>query len=55
MLLQIGVTELQWIIDIFGTVALSFTEWISLAALSTAPLWFHELFIFVKYMKRKAV
>ncbi len=54
MLLQIGVTELQWLIDIFGTAELSIKEWISLIALSTAPLWFHELFVFVKYLKRNA-
>lgn len=53
MLLQISVTEIDVLIEVFGTQELSFNEWLSLVALSTAPLWFHELFVFVKYMKRK--
>lgn len=53
MLLQICVTEIDVLIEVFGTQELSFREWISLIALSTAPLWFHELFVFVKYMKNK--
>jgi Ca2+-transporting ATPase len=54
MLLQICVTEIDILIEVFGTQELSLKEWISLIALSTAPLWFHELFVFVKYMKNKA-
>ena len=55
MLLQISVTEIPWLISIFGTVELSLKEWIGLTALSTAPLWFHELFVLVKYIKKKTV
>lgn len=53
MLLQISVTEIPLLISVFGTVELSFREWIGLVALSTAPLWFHELFVFVKYLKNR--
>jgi len=53
LLLQISVTEIGVLIDVFGTQELSLYEWLSLIALSTAPLWFHELFVFVKLLKRK--
>lgn len=53
MLLQISVTEISGLIDIFGTVELSLKEWLSLTALSTAPIWFHELFVIAGYMKKK--
>ncbi|HVI42931.1 MAG TPA: cation-translocating P-type ATPase, partial [Anaerovoracaceae bacterium] len=55
MLLQISVTEVNWLIIIFGTAELSFQEWISLIALSTVPLWFHELFVFIKFLKSRTV
>ncbi len=55
MLLQISVTEIHGLVSVFGTTELSLKEWISLIALSTAPLWFHELFIFVKYLKNKTI
>jgi len=53
IMLQVSVTEIPWLISIFETMELSFKEWASLVALSTAPLWFHELFVFVKYIKNK--
>jgi Ca2+-transporting ATPase len=55
MLLQISVTELPFLIEVFGTTALSLLEWFALIALSTAPLWFHELFVFARYIRQKAV
>lgn len=54
MLLQISVTEIQSLINVFGTTELSLKEWISLIVLSTVPLWFHELHILVKHLKSKA-
>lgn len=54
-LLQISVTELPFLIGVFGTTALSIREWLGLTALSTAPLWFHELFVFMRYIRQKAV
>ncbi|MBR0598969.1 cation-translocating P-type ATPase [Sinanaerobacter chloroacetimidivorans] len=53
-LLQIFVTEIHLLTEVFGTVELSLKEWLSLTALSTAPLWFHELFVLIKYLKKKA-
>jgi P-type Ca2+ transporter type 2C len=50
--LQIAVTEIHFLTEVFGTVELSFKEWIYLTVLSTAPLWFHEIFVFVRYIKR---
>lgn len=54
LLLQISVTEIDILIEVFGTQELTLNEWLSLVVLSTAPLWFHELFVFVRFMKRKA-
>ncbi|NLY71300.1 MAG: calcium-translocating P-type ATPase, PMCA-type [Clostridiales bacterium] len=51
--LQIAVTEITFITKIFGTVALSVEEWLILTALSTAPLWFHEIFVFIRYMSKR--
>ncbi|HWQ78969.1 MAG TPA: cation-translocating P-type ATPase [Anaerovoracaceae bacterium] len=53
LLLQISVTEIDILIEVFGTQELTVTEWLQLGALSTAPLWFHELFVFVRYLKQK--
>ncbi|MDF2655456.1 MAG: ATPase, P-type (transporting), superfamily, subfamily, partial [Bacillota bacterium] len=53
MLLQVAVTEIDILIDVFGTMELSIREWLSLIALSTAPLWFHELFVLVKFLKKR--
>jgi Ca2+-transporting ATPase len=43
LFLQIAVTELPFLSESFDTVELSLIEWLRLAALCTAPLWFHEL------------
>ena len=53
ILLQVAVTEIPILTELFGTMELSLTEWLKLVALSTAPLWFHELFIFIKFIKKK--
>jgi Ca2+-transporting ATPase len=55
MALQISVTEIPWLISVFGTVELSLREWLSVIALSTAPLWFHELLVFVKFLKHTKI
>jgi Ca2+-transporting ATPase len=41
--LQIAVTEITFLSVAFDTVELSLAEWLRIAALCTAPLWFHEL------------
>ncbi|MDD4583742.1 MAG: cation-translocating P-type ATPase [Eubacteriales bacterium] len=51
--LQILVTEVDFLTQVFDTAELSLREWLDLVILSTAPLWFHELFVFIKYLKRK--
>ena len=51
--LQIAVTEVPFLIASFGTVRLALGEWLVLTALSTAPLWFHELFVLVKFLKKR--
>jgi Ca2+-transporting ATPase len=51
--LQIAVTEIAFVTEIFGTVALSLKEWLILTALSTAPLWFHEIFVFFRYISKR--
>ncbi len=52
-LLQISVTEIDILIEVFETQELSLTEWMDITILSTAPLWFHELFVFVRFIKKK--
>jgi len=55
ILLQVGVTEIPFLTTMFGTVALSLKEWAILIALSTTPLWCHELLVLGQYIKRKKV
>ncbi|MDF2684934.1 MAG: P-type superfamily ATPase [Clostridia bacterium] len=47
-ILQIAVTEIPLLINVFGTVGLSLSEWIGLVALSTLPLWMHEILLLFK-------
>ncbi len=54
LLLQISVTEIHGLVAVFGTAELSFKEWVTLIALSSTPIWFHELFVLIKYFKKKA-
>lgn len=55
LLLQIGVMEIDVLIEVFGTQKLTLKEWLGLGALSTAPLWFHELFVFVRFLRKKTI
>lgn len=43
LLLQAAVTEIPFLIDLFGTVRLGVNEWLQLLALSLMPLIVHEL------------
>lgn len=43
--LQIGVTEIPYLIHAFGTVALTFSEWIQLVILAAFPLLAHEIMV----------
>lgn len=47
ILLQIAVTEIGPLIQLFGTVRLGMVEWMQLIALSTTPLIVHEMLVAV--------
>lgn len=51
--LQIAVTEVPFLVEAFETASLTLKEWLALLALSTTPLWFHELFVFGRHLNRK--
>ncbi|GAB1476487.1 calcium-translocating P-type ATPase, SERCA-type [Bacillota bacterium] len=51
--LQIAVTEVPFLVAAFETASLTLKEWLVLLALSTTPLWFHELFVLGRYVNRK--
>ena len=50
--LQAAVTEITPLINLFGTVRLSLTEWVQLMALSVTPLIVHELLVLVGVKKQ---
>ncbi len=52
--LQISVTEIPFLTAMFGTVALSLKEWLSLIVLATTPIWAHELLVLGQYVRRRA-
>ena len=43
--LQVAVTEVPFLVNAFQTSSLSLMEWLRLLALSTAPLWMHEIIV----------
>ena len=47
---QIAVTEVPFLTAAFGTVALSFTEWVDLLLLALLPLVFHEVRVLFKWI-----
>lgn len=47
-LLQISVTEIDILCDVFGTVQLSAKEWIFLTLTTSIPLWFHEIIVLIR-------
>ena len=53
LLLQISITEVPFLIDLFSTVSLSLAEWIELIIISTVPIWIHEIFVLVKFIGNK--
>lgn len=53
ILLQIAVTEISPLIQLFGTVRLSMAEWVQLIALSATPLIVHELLVAVGRNRHK--
>ncbi len=53
LLLQVAVTEIPFLIDMFETVELGIAEWIKLILISSTPLWMHEIIVFVKFLNKK--
>jgi P-type Ca2+ transporter type 2C len=51
--LQVAVTEIPFLTNMFGTVELSLNEWLILAGLSTVPLWVHEIIVLSKIVRKK--
>ena len=52
--LQIAVTEIPFLIEAFDTISLTLKEWRALSDISTTPIWFNELFVFVKYLRKRS-
>ncbi|MDD3242203.1 MAG: cation-translocating P-type ATPase C-terminal domain-containing protein, partial [Eubacteriales bacterium] len=48
LVLQVAVTEIPFLSNVFGTTQLHFTEWLCLAAFSMIPLVFHEIIVLVR-------
>lgn len=51
--MQVAVTEIPFLTNVFGTVELSFREWAILTGLATVPLWIHEIIIVGKVVRKK--
>ena len=51
--LQVAVTEIPFLCQVFGTVALSMTEWLELAAFACVPLLVHEIVVLVKKVVKR--
>lgn len=52
--LQIAVTEIPFLINVFGTHSLALSEWLLLTAVSTVPLIVHEIMVpFFKLAKKR--
>jgi len=49
LVLQIAITEIPFLLNLFGTVSLSITEWLLLIAIATVPLWVHEIVVFIRW------
>lgn len=52
--LQIAVTEIAFLEEIFGTTELTLNEWLLLAGLATSPLWIHELRVFLRLIFKRS-
>jgi Ca2+-transporting ATPase len=51
--MQVAVTEIPFLTGVFGTVALSFNEWVTLTVLATVPLWVHEIMVLGQVLRKK--
>lgn len=51
--MQVAVTEIPFLTNVFGTESLTLEEWVLLTGLSTIPLWIHELWVLGKILRKK--
>jgi Ca2+-transporting ATPase len=51
--MQVAVTEIPFLTNVFGTVELSFNEWVMLTGLATFPLWIHEIIVLGQVLRKK--
>lgn len=51
--MQVAVTEIPFLTNMFGTVELSFSEWVTLTVLATIPLWIHEFMVLGQVLRKK--
>lgn len=50
---QVAVTEIAFLSNLFGTVSLSFTEWMCIVGAALSNVVLHEIIVLVKKLKRK--
>lgn len=53
--LQMAVTEVPYLIALFGTCRLTAVDWVRLLVLASMPLLAHEILILLSYMREKSV
>lgn len=51
--LQMAVTEIPYLVSLFGTCRLTAAEWVKLSILSAMPLLAHELLVLLAYMRNQ--
>ena len=51
--MQVAVTEIPFLTNMFGTAALSLQEWLILTGLASTPLWIHEVMVFGQLIRKK--
>jgi len=51
--MQVAVTEIPFLTNMFGTVSLSLEEWLILTGLSSIPLWIHEIMVLGQALRKK--
>ena len=51
--LQVAVTEIPFLTQVFGTVELSLAEWLELAVVACVPLVVHEIVVLFKKLTKR--
>ena len=52
LMLQFAVTEIGFLNKLFGTSHLSALEWLFLLAVTTIPVWCHEIIVLIRHLRR---